>query len=120
MFLAWNEMKHSKLRYGLVVGVIFLIAYLVFFLTGLANGLAQTNVLLLSGTLFYANVEHFTYLDALYFSFTTLTTIGYGDIYPVTAAGKIFTMMYSVVGLGVMGSFLAVVVKKLGQLDKKK
>lgn len=46
--------------------------------------------------------------------------IGYGDIYPVTAAGKIFTMMYSVVGLGVMGSFLAVVVKKLGQLDKKK
>lgn len=43
MFLAWNEMKHSKLRYGLVVGVIFLIAYLVFFLTGLANGLAQTN-----------------------------------------------------------------------------
>ena len=75
-----------------------------------------TAVLLLSGTLFYANVEHFTYLDALYFSFTTLTTIGY----PVTAAGKIFTMMYSVVGLGVMGSFLAVVVKKLGQLDKKK
>ncbi|MCO4469258.1 putative ABC transporter permease [Streptococcus infantarius subsp. infantarius] len=43
MFLAWNEMKHSKLRYGLVIGVIFLIAYLVFFLTGLANGLAQTN-----------------------------------------------------------------------------
>ncbi|MDK7292702.1 hypothetical protein QP487_04360 [Streptococcus pasteurianus] len=30
-----------------------------------------TAVLLLSGTLFYANVEHFTYLDALYFSFTT-------------------------------------------------
>lgn len=72
------------------------------------------------GHFFYANVEHFTYLDALYFSFTTLTTIGYGDIYPVTAAEKIFTMMYSVVGLGVMGSFLAVVVKKLGQLDKKK
>lgn len=43
MFLAWNEIKHSKLRYGLVVGVIFLIAYLVFFLTSLANGLAQTN-----------------------------------------------------------------------------
>ena len=41
MFLAINEMKHSKLRYGLVVGVIFLIAYLVFFLTGLAYGLAQ-------------------------------------------------------------------------------
>jgi ABC-type transport system, involved in lipoprotein release, permease component len=41
MFLALQEIKHSKLRYGLVVGVIFLIAYLVFFLTGLAYGLAQ-------------------------------------------------------------------------------
>lgn len=41
MFLAWNEIKHSKLRYSLIVGVMFLIAYLVFFLTGLAYGLSQ-------------------------------------------------------------------------------
>ncbi|HAX1309537.1 ABC transporter permease [Enterococcus faecium] len=34
---------HSKLRYALVAGVMFLIAYLVFFLTGLAYGLAQDN-----------------------------------------------------------------------------
>ena len=43
MFLAINEMKHSKLRYALVIGVVFLIAYLVFFLTGLAYKLAQEN-----------------------------------------------------------------------------
>lgn len=41
MFLALNEIMHSKLRYALVAGVMFLIAYLVFFLTGLAYGLAQ-------------------------------------------------------------------------------
>ncbi|HAP9079502.1 ABC transporter permease, partial [Enterococcus faecium] len=38
-----NEIMHSKLRYALVAGVMFLIAYLVFFLTGLAYGLAQDN-----------------------------------------------------------------------------
>ena len=43
MFLALNEIMHSKLRYELVAGVMFLIAYLVFFLTGLAYGLAQDN-----------------------------------------------------------------------------
>ena len=43
MFLAINEICHSKLRYALVTGVMFLIAYLVFFLTGLAYGLAQDN-----------------------------------------------------------------------------
>ncbi|MCT0497869.1 ABC transporter permease [Lactococcus cremoris] len=43
MFLAINEIRHSKLRYALVIGVMFLIAYLVFFLSGLAYGLAQEN-----------------------------------------------------------------------------
>lgn len=43
MFLAINEIRHSKLRYALVTGIMFLIAYLVFFLTGLAYGLAQDN-----------------------------------------------------------------------------
>lgn len=41
MFLAWKEIKHSKGRYALIIGIIFLISYLVFFLTGLAYGLAQ-------------------------------------------------------------------------------
>ncbi|MDT2831952.1 ABC transporter permease [Vagococcus carniphilus] len=43
MFLAINEIKHSLFRYFLVTGVMFLIAYLVFFLTGLAYGLAEDN-----------------------------------------------------------------------------
>ncbi len=43
MFLALNEMKHSKLRYSLILGLLFLISYLVFFLTGLAYGLAKDN-----------------------------------------------------------------------------
>ncbi|HEM6115629.1 ABC transporter permease [Streptococcus pluranimalium] len=43
MFLALNEIKHAKLRYGLILGLLFLIAYLMFFLTGLAFGLMQDN-----------------------------------------------------------------------------
>lgn len=43
MFLGWNEIKFNKLRYGLIVGVMSLVAYLVFFLTGLSYGLAQDN-----------------------------------------------------------------------------
>ena len=43
MFLAINEIKYAKYRYVLVTGMIFLISYLVFFLTGLAFGLAQDN-----------------------------------------------------------------------------
>lgn len=43
MFLAWNEIKNNKLRFTLVIGVLVLISYLVFFLSGLANGLEQLN-----------------------------------------------------------------------------
>lgn len=43
MFLAVEEMRQNKLRYGLIFGLLCLIAYLVFFLTGLAYGLMQDN-----------------------------------------------------------------------------
>ncbi|MBS9337081.1 ABC transporter permease [Fructobacillus parabroussonetiae] len=43
MFLAWHEIKKEKLRYGLVIGVILLIAYLIFILSALAQGLASQN-----------------------------------------------------------------------------
>lgn len=43
MFLAWQEIIYSKKRFALIFGVIVLISYLVFFLTGLAYGLAEEN-----------------------------------------------------------------------------
>lgn len=66
---------------------------------------------LISGALFYSTVEHLSLLNAFYLSFVTLTTIGYGDIHPVTDFGKVFTMLYSTVGIGLMTIFVATVAK---------
>jgi len=63
--------------------------------------------LLLSGTIFYAGVEGWTVIDALYFSVMTLATVGYGDLAPSTDLSKIFTVMYVIVGAGVFLSFIA-------------
>lgn len=43
MFLAWKEIRYAKLRYGLIVGIMILVAYVVFMLSGLAGGLADGN-----------------------------------------------------------------------------
>ena len=43
MYLALKEIRHEKLRYGLIISMIVLIAYLIFILTGLALGLAGEN-----------------------------------------------------------------------------
>ena len=43
MFLAWQEIKKNKLRFTLITGILMLVSYLVFFLSGLATGLASLN-----------------------------------------------------------------------------
>lgn len=43
MFLAFKEIKREKLRYGLIILMIFLISYLIFMLSSLAIGLASEN-----------------------------------------------------------------------------
>ena len=43
MFLAWNEIKRNKLKFGLIIGILVLISYLLFLLSGLANGLINMN-----------------------------------------------------------------------------
>ncbi|NWK84751.1 ABC transporter permease [Staphylococcus sp. GSSP0090] len=43
MFLAWNEMKRNKLKFSLIIGVLIMISYLLFLLSGLASGLMNMN-----------------------------------------------------------------------------
>src|SRR5699024_3541977 len=43
MFLALREIRHAKLRFALITGVIVMVSSLVFILAGLANGLSAGN-----------------------------------------------------------------------------
>lgn len=74
---------------------------------------------LLLGTWFYARVEGWSALDALYFSVITLTTVGYGDLAPQTPAGKLFTILYVLVGLGLISGFVFLLAERSGLLKKE-
>ena len=53
--------------------------------------------------MFQVEPESFdTLFDAIYWSTTALTTVGYGDIYPVTVFGKLVSMISSIVGIAVV------------------
>lgn len=68
-------------------------------------------MLLLTGMIFYSSVEKWRPLDSLYFSVTTLTTVGLGDLTPKTDAGKIFTIFYIIIGVGTLLSFITIMAK---------
>jgi len=46
-----------------------------------------------------------TAADALWYTLVTISTVGYGDLYPVTAAGRIVGTFIILVGVGIFGTF---------------
>jgi voltage-gated potassium channel len=58
--------------------------------------------LLATGTVFYRQIEGWSWVDSFYFCVITLATVGYGDFSPQTVAGKIFTILYIFLGIGLL------------------
>lgn len=60
---------------------------------------------------------------ALWWSVITLTTVGYGDVYPITAGGKIFTFFILIFGIGIVtvpAGIIASALSKARDLEGKK
>ncbi len=51
--------------------------------------------------------------DALWWSFTTITTVGYGDKYPVTSEGRIIAVVLMISGVGLFGALSGIVASGL-------
>ena len=64
--------------------------------------------------------ESFAYLQSLYWTLTTLTTVGYGDITPDTAEQIIFTMLAMLLGVAVYGYVIGNVASLLANIDVAK
>ena len=69
---------------------------------------------LVFGAVFYHFTEGLGWVDAFYFCTITLTTVGYGDIVPHTDPGKLFTIFYVLMGIGIIGTFANLFIKNTG------
>ena len=49
-----------------------------------------------------------TFPQAVWYSLVTVTTVGYGDLYPVTAAGRVISIVFLVISVGLMGLLISV------------
>ena len=86
-------------------------------------------LLILSSTLMYyiendAQPEKFENIgQALWWSVATLTTVGYGDIYPITGVGQFFSAIIALIGIGFIalptGIISSAFIERI-QIEKKK
>ena len=65
--------------------------------------MAVAYVLISALVIYNVEPESFeTFFDAVYWATISLTTVGYGDIYPITTIGRIVTMISSVFGIAII------------------
>jgi voltage-gated potassium channel len=83
-------------------------------------GIIWLVLLLVVGVIFYHEVERLSWLDALYFSVITISTVGYGDFSPTTTASKVFTMVYILFGMSIFVSFASMLVHESFERQKQR
>jgi potassium channel subfamily K len=64
-------------------------------------------------------VEKWSLIDALYFSVVTFTTVGYGDVCPNTCASKLFTMVFGLLGISMLGAAIGTIGSNLIEAETK-
>jgi len=75
------------------------------------KGLGSVGLVICAGSIIYSLVEGETLGRALYWGCVTVTTIGYGDVTPKSPLGKVFTIVFAVVGTLFVGKMLSAVVQ---------
>ena len=92
--------NQSMLRLGRVIASIR---------PALATTFFMTMLIVVITSIFMFQIEHEAQPEAFpnviatfWWAITTLTTVGYGDIYPVTVAGKVFSALLSLLGIGIV------------------
>lgn len=63
------------------------------------------------GTIGYHLMEGWSFLDSLYMTVITLATVGYGEIHPLSAGGRVFTIFLIFSSVGTMGYAIASLTK---------
>lgn len=61
-----------------------------------------------------------SFSEAFWYMVVTLTTVGYGDLYPVTTIGKIIGYLYVFSSIGLLGLFLSTVMNRYNEINEEK
>ncbi len=80
----------------------------------------SVTLILLAGTVGYHVIEGWSFLDGLYMTVITITTIGFGEVHPLSQEGRLFTLFLILSGLGIVGHTIVAASRWLieGEVEK--
>lgn len=87
------------------------------FVNRLIAAAVYTGVLIVIGTLGYARIEGWSLFDSLYMTVTTLSSVGYMEVHPLSESGRTFTMVLLAGGVTGLGIWFAFVTSLIVELD---
>ncbi len=79
--------------------------------------LILTVLMMLFGTIGYILIDNMSLSDAIYQTGITFTTVGFGEIAPISDAGRLFTITFIILGFGVFSFSVGVLVEVLNKGD---
>lgn len=78
-------------------------------------------IIILCSVYFTVVEENITsYVDALWYSFAVITTIGFGDVYVATTFGRILSVILGICGIAVVALFTSFIVNFYNEMNKKR
>ncbi|HEY9683221.1 MAG TPA: NAD-binding protein [Oculatellaceae cyanobacterium] len=83
----------------------------------IAIDVSRATGLLCFGTIGFMLCEHWSFVDSLYMTVTTMTTVGFGEVHPLDETGKIFTIVFILCSVAVAAYVLSDIVQAILNLD---
>jgi len=106
---------HSLYRRTVVDVHTVLGAICIYVLIGMLFAFVYASINEIAADPFFAQTDHATSQDTLYFSFVTLTTVGYGDLSPAGGLGRSLAVLEALGGQLYLVTIVAVLVSRIGQ-----
>ncbi len=75
--------------------------------------------ILIIGTLGFHSIEGWGWINALYMTVITVSTVGYGELHPLSESGRIFTMFLIAFGVAIVAAAFSVISKTIFQYQLK-
>ena len=74
-------------------------------------------IILFIGSIGYMNIERWSFLDSLYMTVITITTVGFGEVRQVSQAGRVFTIFIIFLGIGIIAYILGMTAQAMVELQ---